>query len=125
MKRHYIIDSQSGFACEREELILSCPSGRTILMTSAVYGQYSPIITCETGCCMPHPTRDCQESLEQYAPQDWAVLQLACNGLSYCNFTVPSGSVFTCEEPYYLNYMIAYHSCVPGQLSFSFLIFKL
>ena len=53
------------FACISGTITLSCPDGRTILTTSANYGQYdSPNSEC-TDCCAPNPEYDCTELVEE------------------------------------------------------------
>ena len=60
-------DTRSEFGCYLDRVILECPVGQTILVMSAYNGQYN--YACDEGCCAPHPTDDCVESVEEYAPQ--------------------------------------------------------
>ena len=114
IKTHFITAGFSEFACEGEEIFISCDADSSILVSSAYYGQY---VDCSDGtCCVPHPIADCLESIEETAPWDWLILQQNCTGEVYCSFVVPAGSVFSCVDPYYLDYMTVYFTCLPGNL---------
>ena len=68
----------TAFACTLNTGTMYCPSGRTILTTSGVYGRYND--ACDDGCCAPNPMLDCTELVEDNSPSDWLDLQALCDG---------------------------------------------
>ena len=100
------------FACNQDIISLSCPSNRTINVTSAFYAQYTQ--ACSDTCCPPYPG-DCKESMEENAPVDWNALTTVCNNQTSCQFENPGRDVESCEEPYHSNYALIYFSCLPGK----------
>ena len=99
----------TAFACTLNNVTVSCPSNRTILMTSGVYGRYSQ--TCDE-CCPPHPTDDCSESVEEARPSDWLAIQALCDGQELCQFE--NAGIFlaecACEAS---DYMQLFYDCLP------------
>ena len=105
-------DSYSAYACTFEVLNLTCPSEKTISVTSAYFAQYNE--PCESyDCCTPYPG-DCSELMETEAPLSWTALLATCNNRTTCSIENPGVSVQSCAEPYNSDYAIAYYSCLPG-----------
>ena len=96
--------------CTGATVTLSCPSGRTILTTSANYGQWA--IAC-SDCCAPNPGSDCTELVEENQPIDWAELQLLCDNQTSCEFQNVGSAIDTCEVGYTSDYMQVFYDCLP------------
>ena len=100
----------TAFACTFDLTTLSCPSGRTILATSAVYGRYDK--TCDDDCCAPNPKDDCTELVEENSPSDWLAIQALCDGQTSCEFENPGTVLDDCsDQP--SDYLQLFYDCLP------------
>ena len=110
----------TAFACTSEIVSMSCPKGRTILTTFAVYGRHD--YTCGD-CCAPNPQFDCSEIMEESRPSDWQAIQELCDGQTSCQFeNLGIASMTSClRRP--SEYMQLFYSCLPddetGPVAFS------
>ena len=99
-----------------QNVSLSCPDNRTILVTHADYGQFS--YTCtqpDVTCCPPHTADDCTESMEDARPQDLVTLKLLCDNETSCDFVNQGGALLGCPEPNIIDYVTVYYRCLPGK----------
>ena len=101
--------------CLSDTLTLSCPEGRKIFTTSAVYGQYA--FTCDAGCCAPHPLDDCTELVEENRPEDWLVIKLLCDNQTSCEYEYGGSVISQCQEGYVADYLQIFYDCVPHDVS--------
>lgn len=104
----------SAYQCFSEAMTISCPTGSTIQIISAFYGQFYD--TCDKPfikCCPPNSAYDCTESVEEWAPVDWLVLEEICNGQPSCEFTV-QGLLNSCADLETSDYMTVNYQCLPS-----------
>ena len=106
----------SALACVTDVAQLSCPDGRTINATSAVYGQYiyPHGFACPNDCCPPNPAHDCTELVYDNSPQDWLAIKLLCDEQESCEFPY-SGAGFrtSCDEGVTPAYVHVFYNCLP------------
>ena len=100
----------TALGCTGAMVTLSCPSGRTIMTTSANYGQYDDACS---GCCAPNPMYDCTELVEENRPTDWAGIQLLCDNQTSCEFQNLGSIIDSCEVGYTSDYMQVFYDCLP------------
>ena len=101
----------TAFACTLGSMAISCPSNRTILVTSGVYGVFdSPNSEC-TDCCAPNPQYDCTELVEEARPSDWLAIQALCDGQTSCEFENPGTVLDDCSDEA-SDYMQLYYDCL-------------
>ena len=109
----------TAFACTTDTVTMSCPNGRTILTTSAVYGLFYS----QTSGCMPNPVYDCTELVEEARPSDWLAIQGLCDEETSCEFeNLGIASITGCSgKP--SEYIQVYYNCLPddetGPVAFS------
>ena len=107
----------SALACYTGLVSLSCPAGRTINATSAVYGQYiyPHSFTCPNTCCPPNPQHDCTESVYDNSPQDWLAIKLLCDGQESCEFEYLGSAISSCQEGYIADYIHVFFNCLQSK----------
>ena len=111
-----ILDTYSAHGCYLGTVSLVCPEGKTILVTSAVYGQFSyECLQTDIECCPPHIVDDCTESMEDAAPGDWLLLKEVCDGQVTCELPMNGGALNTCSAPMSADYATVFYQCVPGK----------
>ena len=98
------------FACTNDNVTLSCPAGRTILIVSANYGQYHYF---SADCCAPHPAYDCTELVEENQPSDWVRIKTLCDGQASCEFEILGSVINECYLGYLSDYMQLFYDCLP------------
>ena len=102
----------TAFACTFDNVTMVCPTGRTILTTSAVYGVYDTPDSACTGCCAPNPQFDCTELVEGARPSDWLAIQALCDGQEACQFQNFGTGLIGCESES-SDYMQLFYDCLP------------
>ena len=114
----YVSGTFSALTCVTDLVQLSCPNGRTINATSAIYGQYiyPHGFACPNDCCPPNPVYDCTELVHDNSPQDWLAIKLLCDGQESCEFQY-SGAVFgfSCDVGVIVDYLQIFYSCLPRE----------
>ena len=100
----------TALGCTGATVTLSCPGGRTILTTSANYGQYDNACF---DCCAPNPESDCTELVEENRPSDWLAIQAECDNQTSCEFQNLGSVIDTCEVGYTSDYMQVFYDCLP------------
>ena len=108
-------------ACVTDLVQMSCPDGRTINATSAVYGQYiyPHSFTCtNSDCCPPNPVYDCTELVYDNTPGDWVTIKLLCDGQESCEFE-NLGTTFrdSCDVGNFADYIQVFYNCLPRECS--------
>ena len=104
----------TAFACTLSNMIMACPSNRTILTTSGVYGLFdSPNSDC-SGCCAPNPEYDCTELVEENRVSDWLAIQALCDGEASCQFESPGNVLGGCSGQT-SDYMQLFYDCLPDE----------
>ena len=106
-----MIDSQVGFACDRDLVTLYCADNKTINIESAHYGVYAD--ACDVRCCGA-TSADCTESLEETAPGDWLLLTAACQNQTFCQVEHPGRWLDSCPDDDYSDYIVVTYKCQPG-----------
>ena len=99
---------------------LSCPAGRTINATSAVYGQYiyPHGFACPNDCCPPNPVYDCTELVYDNTPSDWLAIKLLCDGQESCEFNyVGTGFRDSCDVGNFADYTQVFYNCLPREFT--------
>ena len=108
----------SSLGCLSDLVTLSCPAGRTINVTSAVYGQYAYPhgFACPNDCCPPNPVYDCTELVYDNAPEDWATIKLLCDGQTDCQFEY-AGTEFntSCDVGNFADNIQVFYNCLPRE----------
>ena len=98
------------FSCTADTVTLSCANNRTILTTSANYGQYAN--NC-SACCAPNPGYDCTELVEENRPSDWLAIQALCDGQTSCQFQNLGSIIDSCQAGYQSDYIQLFFDCLP------------
>ena len=94
---------------------LSCPDEKTILVTSAEYGQFSYVcLQTDVQCCPPNIGDDCVEPMEEAAPVDWALLKEVCDEKQACQLPMNGAVLSSCTEPSAAQYVSVFFQCFPG-----------
>ena len=103
----------TAFGCLSDELVLSCPEGRTIFTTSAVYGRYDVACTPFFNCCPPDPLEDCTELVEENRPEDWLAIKLLCDNRTICTYEYGGSTIDECGINYVADYLHIFYDCLP------------
>ena len=107
----------SAHGCYLDTVSLSCPTGKSIFVTSAVYGQFN--YTClqtDVTCCPPNIDDDCTEPMEDAAPGDWLLLKEVCDGSESCTLPMNGGVLQNCWAPSSAEYATVFYQCLPGNI---------
>ena len=115
-----VAGAYSSLGCLSDHVTLSCPAGRTINATSAVYGQYiyPHGSACPNDCCPPNPVYDCTELVYDNSPQDWLAIKLLCDGQESCEFNyVGTGFSDSCDVGNFADYIQVFYNCLPRECS--------
>ena len=100
----------TSFACTSDIVTLSCPSNRTIFVTSAYYGQYN--IPCGD-CCPPNPGLDCTVDMEENRPSNWFTIKALCDNQTSCQVDNFGSAIDECQEGYNSDYAQVFYDCLP------------
>ena len=101
----------TAFACTTETVTMSCPGGRQIFITSAIYAVYdAPYSTCSE-CCPPNPAYDCFEAVDESRPADWITLKTECDYQETCEFQNVGSGLDECSTA--SDYMQVFFNCLP------------
>ena len=98
----------TAFACTLNVTTMSCPTNRTILTTSAIYGWNGAC----ADCCAPNPHDDCTELVEENSPDDWLAIQALCDAKTSCQFNTPGNALGGCSGQT-SDYMQLFYDCLP------------
>ena len=98
------------FACLADVITISCPTDRTIFITSADYAEFPGC----PGCCgTPHPTYHCTVPVQDARPSDWLAMKLRCDNQNTCQFQVLGSLIDECQAGYVSDYLQVYYDCLP------------
>ena len=114
-----VLGTFSSHGCVSGLVQLSCPDGRTINATSAVYGQYiyPHGFACPNDCCPPNPAHDCTELVYDNSPQDWLAIKLLCDGQTDCQFSyIGAGFRASCDVANTPDYIQVFYNCLPRKI---------
>ena len=106
----------SAFQCSAYDVTMQCPTGQTIFVVEAYYGQYGYTSTQDDLTCKPtNPQYDCVERMEENAPGDWLIMKEFCDDKSSCIFVAQDGLMSTCGESIDAEFTDVIYQCLPGK----------
>ena len=112
----FVLVTYSAFHCAASAVTLQCPTGQTILVVEAHYGQYGYTSTQDDlKCKPPNPQYDCVERMEENAPGDWLIMKELCDGETSCTFVAQVGLMSTCVETIEAEFTDVLYQCLPGE----------
>ena len=107
-------------------MTLECPTGQSIFVVEAHYGQYGYTSTQDDLTCKPpNPQYDCVERMEENRPTDWMIMKELCDGETSCTFFAQIGLMSTCGESIDAEFTDVVYQCLPGKYLYKFFKFIL
>ena len=105
--------ANNAHGCPSNDISLSYPGDRTIIVTHAEYGQYGSDYTQPS--CAPHPF-DCFETMSAVDVDQWGIIKLLCDNRTNCTYPF-DGFTFdsTCAPGSAVDYVSIYYDCLPGK----------